>query len=221
MNGLRSRLEQVQARIAAAARRAGRDPASVRLIAVSKLQPAEAIRAAYELGQRDFGENYAQELRDKMELLADLPDIRWHAIGPLQSNKARYVAGRALVHTLDRPELARALLARHRPMRCLVAVNVAEEAQKSGVTPEALPSLLEELRLPDLELAGLMCIPPHGEEPEDARSWFRMLRELRDRHLPGGELSMGMSEDLEVAIEEGATLVRVGTAIFGERPRSS
>ena len=136
---LRARLEQVRAAIASACARAGRDPSEVTLIAVSKTHPAAAIREAYEAGQRDFGENYAQELRDKMRELAELADIRWHAIGHLQTNKARYVAGRALVHTLDREELGRELVRRAGGIvRCLVEVNIGEEPQKSGVAPADL-----------------------------------------------------------------------------------
>jgi len=215
-----ARLSEVRARIAAACAKAGRDPAGVTLIAVSKLQPPEAIREAWAAGQRDFGENYAQELRDKMKALADLPAIRWHAIGHLQTNKVKYVAGKALVHTIDRADLARELVRRGGgSAACLVEVNVADEPQKSGVSPSALHVLLGELRaIEGLEVRGLMCIPPEADDPEEARRWFRALRELRDRHLPGGALSMGMSHDFEVAIEEGATFVRVGTAIFGPRP---
>lgn len=213
-------LAQVRAAIARACEKAGREPAEVTLIAVSKRQPPEAIREAWAAGQRDFGENYAQELRDKMAALADLPDLRWHAIGHLQTNKARYVAGRALVHTLDRAELARELVRRGGGRaRCLIEVNVADEPQKHGVSPAALEALLGELRsIPGLEIAGLMCIPPAAPDPEAARPHFRRLRALRDRHLPGGALSMGMSADFPIAIEEGATFVRVGTAIFGARP---
>lgn len=217
-----SALAAIRARIDDACRRSGRDPASVRLVAVSKKKPPEAIREAYAAGQRDFGENYAQELRDKMAALADLPGIRWHALGPLQTNKAKYVAGKVeLVHTLDRSELARELVKRAAgaPVRALVEVNIGREPQKGGVLPEDLPARLAELReVEGIELAGLMCIPPVDEEAEASRPHYRALRELRDRLLPGGQLSMGMSDDFEVAVEEGATLVRVGTAIFGARP---
>ncbi len=217
-----TRLDAIRAQVEAAARGAGRDPASVTLIAVSKLQPAEAIREAYAAGQRDFGENYAQELRDKLAALADLDGIRWHAIGPLQTNKAKYVAGRVtLVQTLDRVELARELVRRAGPggVDALVEVNVAGEAQKHGVLPAELPSRLAELRAVDgLRVRGLMCIPPAAEDPEASRPYFSRLRALRDERLPGGLLSMGMSADFSIAIAEGATHVRVGTAIFGARP---
>jgi pyridoxal phosphate enzyme (YggS family) len=216
-------LASVRGRLDAACRRAGRDPAAVTLVAVSKKQPPEAIREAYAAGQRDFGENYAQELRDKQAALADLAGIRWHALGPLQTNKAKYVAGKvALLHTLDRVDLAQELARRAggAKVRALVEVNIGREPQKGGVLPEELPERLAALAaVPGIELAGLMCIPPAADDAEASRPHYRALRELRDRLLPGGELSMGMSGDFEVAVEEGATLVRVGTAIFGERQR--
>jgi pyridoxal phosphate enzyme (YggS family) len=208
-------------RVRAAEARAGRPAGSVEVVAVSKLQPPEAIRAAYAAGARAFGENYAQELRDKAELLSDLQGLRWHAIGPLQTNKARYVARSAHVfHALDRLEVAQELSRRRTgpPLAVYVEVNVAGEASKSGVAPEALPALLDSTRaLPGLELVGLMTMPPLG--PADVvRPYFRALGKLaRERGLPG--LSMGSTQDFEAAIEEGATVVRVGTAIFGERPR--
>jgi pyridoxal phosphate enzyme (YggS family) len=208
-------------RVRAAEARAGRPAGSVEVVAVSKLQPPEAIRAAYAAGARAFGENYAQELRDKAESLSDLQGLRWHAIGPLQTNKARYVARSAHVfHALDRLEVAQELSRRRTgtPLAVYVEVNVAGEASKSGVAPEALPALLDSVRaLPGLELVGLMTMPPLG--PADAvRPYFRALGKLaRERGLRG--LSMGSTGDFEAAIEEGATVVRVGTAIFGERPR--
>lgn len=217
---LAQRLAEVRERIADACRLANRTAEEITLVAVSKTHPPEMIREAWAAGQRDFGENYAQELRDKMRALDDLEGIRWHAIGHLQTNKARYVAGKALVHTLDRVELARELVRRAAGARvaALVEVNIASENQKSGVLPAELPGRLAELsQVEGLEVAGLMCIPPHSAAAEDSRRWFRLLRELRDVHLPAGALSMGMSQDYEVAVEEGATLVRVGTAIFGER----
>lgn len=220
---LEDRWTKVRGRVEAACTRAGRDPAEVTLIAVSKTRSVDEIRTLLDLGQRDFGENYAQELRDKMRELADRPELRWHAIGHLQTNKARYVAGKALVHTVDRQGIARELVRRAGgPVACLVEVNVASESGKSGVTPQDLPTLLAELQeVEGLRVIGLMCIPPVATAPEEARPWFRELRALRDRHVPGGALSMGMSADFEVAIEEGATLVRVGSAIFGPRGRQS
>lgn len=213
-------LARVQAEIAAACARAGRAPSSVRLIAVSKTQPLELLRTALAAGQRALGENYAQELREKSDALQG---VEWHFLGSLQTNKARLVVGRAaLIHTCDRAALATELAKRAagQVQRVLIEVNVGREPQKAGVTPEDAPALLEQIRaLPSLECRGFMCIPPVAGSGanSDPRPHFRALRELRDRLLPGGELSMGMSADFAVAIEEGATLVRVGTAIFGAR----
>ena len=196
-------------------------PAGVTLVAVSKAQPAEAIREAYAAGQRDFGENYAQEWRAKADALDDCPDLRWHFIGGLQTNKAKLIAGRvAYVHTVDRLELARELsrrlAARQAGLRVFIEVNVAGEVSKEGCSPEAATERAAAVRgLPALELAGLMCVPPAGGDP---RPHFRLLRSLRDR-LGLKELSMGMSGDWREAVEEGATFVRIGTAIFGERPK--
>jgi len=195
-------------------------PAGVALVAVSKTQPASAIREAYAAGQRDFGENYAQEWREKADALADLADLRWHFIGGLQTNKVKYLAGRvAYVHTLDREELARELSRRFAQKgavaRVLLEVNTGDETSKSGCAPADAPRLCEAARaLPAIEVAGLMCIPPADRDP---RPHFRLLRELRDR-LGLAELSMGMSGDWQVAVEEGATMVRIGAAIFGARP---
>lgn len=217
-----ARLAEIQRRLRAACERVGRSPEEVTLLAVSKLQHASAIREAYAVGQRAFGENYAQELRDKATELADLEGLEWHAIGPLQTNKAKYVAKVAhAFHALDRLELA-AELSRRRtgaPLRCFLEVNLAGEASKSGVSPEGLPALHAAVKgLPNLELIGLMSLPPLPESPEASRLPFRRLRELaRSLGLPG--LSMGTTADFEIAIEEGATHVRIGTAIFGERPR--
>jgi PLP dependent protein len=212
-------LEAVQARIATACAHAGRDPATVRLIAVSKLQPIDLIRAAYVAGHRDFGENYAQELRDKARALAELPDLRWHAIGPLQTNKAKYVAAVAhTFHALDRLEVAEELGRRRvgAPLRCLLEVNVAGEASKSGVSPDEAPDLLERVRrVPNLEVVGLMNMPPlEGDAAASAES--RTNAAAAQLGLP--ERSMGTTGDFESAIAHGATLVRVGTAIFGPRP---
>jgi pyridoxal phosphate enzyme (YggS family) len=195
-------------------------PAGVTLVAVSKTQPAEAIREAYAAGHRDFGENYAQEWREKADALADLADLRWHFIGGLQTNKVKYLAGRvAAIHTLDRIELAREISRRFEAKgataRAFLEVNVAAEATKSGCPPADAPALAAAVRaLPGIELAGLMCIPPPQDDP---RPHFRALRALRDRLGLAG-LSMGMSADWRIAVEEGSTCVRIGTAIFGERP---
>jgi len=211
-------LIRVRERIAAACARAGRAPDSVKLIAVSKTQPLEKLRVALDAGQRAFGENYAQELREKAEALGG--GVEWHFIGALQTNKVRLVVGRAaLIHTCDRLSLAQELARRARNaglvQRALIEVNAGREPQKAGALPEDVPALLEQIAaLGSLQCEGLMCIPPAAGDP---RSHFRALRELAARlRLP--ELSMGMSADYETAIEEGATLVRVGTAIFGERP---
>ena len=227
-------LAQVRERIAAAERAAGRAPGSVRLLAVSKKMTADDVRAALAAGQRAFGENYAQELRDKRAALAhDLtpPTLphppEWHFIGPLQSNKVKYVAGQvALAHTVDSAALVEAIEARGLPQACLVQVNVAGEAQKRGIAPDELPALLDRFAtMSHVTCAGLMVIPPFTDDPDDARPHFAALRALRDReaararpHVALRELSMGMSGDLEVAVAEGATIVRVGTAIFGARP---
>lgn len=219
-------LNRVRARLAAALASAGRAPDSARLIAVSKFHPASAIRAAYAEGQRDFGENYVQELEQKAAELSDLSDLRWHMIGHLQRNKARSVTPLvSLIHTVHSLELARELDKRATtPLSVLVEVNVGGEAQKSGCPPEALSALLLALGQAErLRCRGLMCVPPHTEDPSGARPYFEQLRALRDAHggaerLP--ELSMGMTADLEYAIAAGASIVRVGTAIFGERPRA-
>lgn len=226
-DAIATRLAAVRERIRRAALAAGRDPESVRLLAVSKTKPVEAIRAAYAAGQRDLGENYAQELADKAAQLADLPGLRWHMIGHLQRNKAKLVTKVAsFVHTVDSVRLAeelgkRAAESGRERLTALVEVNVGGEAQKSGCSPEELGPVLDAIeRQPGLALAGLMTVPPHTEDPAGARPFFDRLVALRDAHggvvrLP--ELSMGMTHDLEHAIAAGATWVRVGTAIFGER----
>ncbi len=220
------RLAATRARIDEATLRANRPPGSVRLVAVSKTKPAEAIRIAYAAGQRDFGENYIQELVDKATELADLPDLRWHFIGSLQRNKAKLATNLAhLIHTVDRDELVEALDKRAetigKTLQILIEVNVGDESSKSGVRVETFPALLARAqRASHLQVRGLMAIPPFLDDPEAVRPFFSKLRQLRDAHggasfLP--ELSMGMSHDCTVAIAEGATLVRVGTAIFGSR----
>lgn len=224
--GIANRLQDVRDRIATAAQRAGRAKEEVRLIAVSKKMPPEAIRAAHAAGQRDFGESYAQELAQKAATLGDLPDLAWHAIGRLQRNKAKLVAGIAtLIHSVDREDLAVELDRRAatcgRTLRVLIEVNVGGEATKGGCAPDDVGRLLDvAARCPHLRVSGLMTIAPFLDDPGDVRPFFAALRALRDAHggaatLP--ELSMGMSHDFEAAIAEGATLVRVGTAIFGPR----
>ena len=219
------RLALVRARVAEAALRAGRRPESVRLLAVSKTKTIEEVRAAHAAGQRELGENYVQELVTKAAALSDLPDVRWHVIGPLQRNKVKQIVSVAsLVHTVDRASLAeeieRRAAAIDRVIPVLLEVNVSGEASKAGCSPEEAPALAAAVRaMPHVKLEGLMTIPPDTDDREEARPFFRALRELRD-HLGGDlpELSMGMSHDFEIAIEEGATIVRVGTAIFGARP---
>jgi len=229
MGTVAENIETIRARIRAAAERAGRDPQSVRLVAVSKRQSLAAIREAMVCGQRVFGENYLQEAEDKVAALGQ--GLVWHCIGHLQSNKARIAAEVfACIETIDRLKLAKALETRlaelGKTMPILVQVNVGGEAQKAGVAPEEAGQLCHELQqFPHLKLQGLMTMPPFVEDPEESRGYFRQLRllgeELTSQGLLGQqgpmELSMGMSGDFEVAIEEGATLVRVGTALFGER----
>jgi len=230
-----ARLAKVRARIEKACARADRDPATVRLVAVSKRHPPEAIREAHAAGQRDFGENYAQELRDKAAALADLEGLRWHFIGPMQRNKVRYLVGTTfLCHAIDRLEAARALSERSVREQvvsaCLLAVHLGGETSKHGAPPAEVPALLEACQtLPGIAVRGLMSLPPYAAAPEETRPYFQELARLRAQLAPSldqaggrntfGELSMGMSHDLEVAIEEGATLVRIGTALFGERPQ--
>ncbi len=214
-------LQSVQARIDAALARSRRPPGSAELIAVSKKHPPAAIAAFHALGQRSFGENYAQELRDKAAELGQLRGLLWHAIGPLQVNKAKYIAQVAHVfHALERIEVAEELSRRRTgaPLLCYVEVNLAGEQTKRGLAPEAVAPFVDAVRaLPRLEVVGLMCLPPFTETPEHSRSHFRALAALALRCGLRG-LSMGTTADFEVAIEEGATAVRVGTALFGERP---
>ena len=230
MSAIEAGLERVRARLAAALLGAGRAPDSARLVAVSKFQPPSAIRDAYAAGQRDFGENYVQELEQKAAELADLSELRWHMIGHLQRNKARVVVPlAAMIHTVHSSELAQeldkraALVPTGARLAVLIEVNVGGEAQKSGCAPEALSGVLNALDAAQhLRLVGLMCVPPHTAEAADSRPFFDELARLRALHggaerLP--ELSMGMTADLEYAVAAGATIVRVGTAIFGERPR--
>jgi pyridoxal phosphate enzyme (YggS family) len=220
------RLQAVLARIDAAAARAGRDPATVRLLAVTKQHPAAAVAAAAAAGQRDFGENYVQEGVAKIAALGDQP-LTWHFIGQLQSNKTREVAAHfQWVHTLDRERIATRLDAQcpHHaaPLQVLLQVKLDDEPGKGGAEPAELPRLAEFVAgLPRLRLRGLMCLPRPAEEESAQRLPFRRLRELLEDLNRRGHaldtLSMGMSADLEAAVLEGATLVRIGTAIFGPR----
>ena len=219
--------QAMQQRIARAADAAGRDPATIRLLAVSKSMPAEAIRAVHALGQRAFGENYVQEATAKMTALADLPDIEWHLIGPLQRKKARAAAAQfAWEQTIDGVALAERVSAtreaRQGPLDVCVQVNISAETSKSGIAPgDALALARAVVALPRLALRGFMGIAAPTAEVELQRAQFRMLREIlaaaRAEGLMLDTLSMGMSDDLEAAIAEGATLIRVGSALFGPR----
>lgn len=227
-------IAQIRERIRAAAARAGRDAGSITLMAVSKTFPPEAIREAYAAGIRVFGENRVQEFAGKAEALRDLSDARWHMIGHLQSNKAAKAA--ELFHGVDSIDSLRlaeklndAARTAEKKLKVVLEVNVGGEAAKSGIDPESaeLDHLLAAAnRLENLEFRGLMTIPPYTEDPQGARPYFQKLREVRERLLERSfpavslnELSMGMSHDFEVAIEEGSTCVRVGTAIFGGRAK--
>jgi pyridoxal phosphate enzyme (YggS family) len=216
----------VRERIARAAARAGRAAEPIRLVAVAKRHPAGAVREAHALGLRIFGENYAQELVAKAAEVGPLADIEWHMIGHLQTNKARLVAPViGMIHTIDAPHIATELGKRAakigRTIGALIEVNVAKDAAKTGCAPDELAAIIDAVRSANnLALRGLMTMPPYSDDAEASRPFFAALRELQARHggpaaLP--ELSMGMSHDLESAVAEGATMVRVGTAIFGER----
>ncbi len=223
-------LARIRAEIAAACRKCGRDPAGVRLVAVSKTHPAARVEEARAAGQRCFGESYVQEFLAKADQVHS--DAEWHFIGHLQSNKVKALAGRVtLIHSVDRLSLAgeidRQWGALGQRAGVLIEVNLGGEGSKAGIAAEGLAELVRGVAaLPHLEVRGLMAIPPWNPDPEEVRPSFRRLRELAAEiealALPGvamAELSMGMSHDFAVAIEEGATLVRVGTAIFGERPQ--
>jgi pyridoxal phosphate enzyme (YggS family) len=224
------RVAAVRERISRAAARAGRPAAEVTLVAVGKMHPPEQIREAFEAGLRDFGENKVQEAEAKIAALADLTaaGARWHMVGHLQANKTRKaVTLFDLIHSVDEAALARRLekaaAEQGRRMRVLVQVEQAQQGSKFGLDQARLFPALEAMRgLKSVRVEGLMGFPPYEEDPDKVRPYFRRLRELRDEALSrdlllGRELSMGMSHDLEVAVEEGATLVRVGTAVFGER----
>ena len=218
--GFRERLAKVRERIERAAERARRDPAGIMLLAVTKVFPAAVVREAYESGLRDFGENYVQEFEGKAAQLGDMKDARFHLIGHLQSNKARRAA--ELFHTIqtvDTPKLASRLNDASRALDVMLEVKLSPEEAKSGADPNELPELIAAVReCPNLRLLGLMTMPPWSDDPEPSRPYFRRLRELGERHRLR-HLSMGMSHDLEAAIEEGSTCVRVGTALFGKRKK--
>lgn len=217
-------MRSVEDRIAAALDRSGRPRTAVTLVAVSKKFSADCIRVAYQAGLRDFGENYVQEFAAKRQDLADLPDIRVHLIGHLQSNKARLACELFhVVHTVDSPKLLTRLDAaaaeRQATLRILVEIKLSEEQSKTGIDPETLPQIISVARsCKHLALRGLMTMPPWSDDPETSRPYFRALTELAKK-FDLADLSMGMSNDFEAAIEEGATIVRVGTALFGRRPK--
>ena len=228
MTTISDRLRLVKQRIAAAAKAAGRDPAAVSLLAVSKTWGLDAVREAAAAGQRAFGENYVQEGADKVEALR-AEGLEWHFIGPLQSNKTRPVANAFdWVHSIDRLKIAERLADQRAadlaPLKVCIQVNVSAEESKSGVAPAQLSALAHAVAaLPRLQLRGLMCIPEPSADPAVLRARFALLRELQAALVADGlaldTLSMGMSQDIELAVAEGATMVRVGSAIFGERSR--
>jgi hypothetical protein len=221
MEALAERLAAVRGRIARAAERARRDPAEITLLAVTKMFPAATIRQAYELGLREFGENYVQEFEGKAPEVKDLAGARFHLIGHLQSNKS----GRAaelfqVIETVDSSKLARRLDTAGGKLDVMLEVKLSPEEGKSGAEPAALAGLIPAVRAcSNLRLLGLMTMPPWSEDAEASRPYFRRLRELAQAHGLT-QLSMGMSHDLETAIEEGATCVRVGTALFGRRQKA-
>jgi pyridoxal phosphate enzyme (YggS family) len=214
------RLIEVRERMERACARARRNPQSVRLLAVTKVFGPEAIREAYEAGLRDFGENYVQEMERKAPAFADLKDTRFHLIGHLQSNKTKKAAQLfSSIDSIDSPKLASRLDAEMRPLDAMIEVKLSDEETKSGADPADLSAIVDAVRgSKNLKLTGLMTVPPWSEDAELSRPCFAKLRELAARHSIS-ELSMGMSNDLEVAIEEGATWVRVGTALFGKRKK--
>jgi pyridoxal phosphate enzyme (YggS family) len=217
---LKDRLDQVETRIAKAVARAGRNRADITLIAVTKKFPAAVIREAYQAGIREFGENYVQEFEAKRADLTDCTAARFHLIGHLQSNKSKKAAEIFhVIQTVDSAKLANRLNAEEKPLDVMIEVKLSAEEAKAGASPEEIPALVETIRAcRNLQLLGLMTMPPWSDDAEPSRPYFARLRELaekgRVRHL-----SMGMSHDLEVAIEEGATMVRIGTALFGPRKK--
>ena len=232
MTNIADNIAQIRQRIASACQRVARDSNEVHLIAVSKVKPAELIEAAFASGQRLFGESYVQEFREKAPAVQ--APVDWHFIGGLQSNKVKYLRGKvSMIHSVDRLSLAEEISRQwqklDRPINILLQVNIGDEASKSGCAPEQLEELVVAVaKLPQLQICGLMCLPPNCASAEDVRPFFRSLRDLARRidelKLPNvsmRELSMGMSGDFEIAVEEGATMVRVGTAIFGERIRKN
>jgi len=220
MDTLADRLSAVRARIGNAAQKARRDPGEITLLAVTKIFPASTIREAYALGLREFGENYVQELESKSPELGHLPEARFHLIGHLQSNKTKKAAELfRVIQTVDTPKLARRLDDTGQLLDVMLEVKLSEEDAKSGADPADLQTLIDAVSdCPNLQLLGLMTMPPWSADPEHSRPYFRRLRELADKYELK-HLSMGMSHDLETAIEEGSTCVRIGTALFGKRKK--
>ncbi len=221
METLQEKLAVVRQRIAQAAERARRDPSDITLLAVTKVFPASAIREAYDLGLREFGENYVQEFENKAPEVGHLPGARFHLIGHLQSNKSRKAAELfQVIQTVDSARLAHRLDETGGTLDVMLEVKLSPEQAKSGADPAELPALIESVRAcAHLRLLGLMTMPPWSDDPEASRPYFRRLHELAVEHGLQ-QLSMGMSHDLETAIEEGATCVRVGTALFGKRRKA-
>jgi pyridoxal phosphate enzyme (YggS family) len=230
MNSIAANITAIRARIDAACQRSGRDPQQVKLIAVSKIKPAELIEEAYAAGQQLFGENYVQEFCAKADQIK-VP-LRWHFIGALQSNKVKYLRAQvAMIHSVDRLSLAKEINRQWSKLGSkidiLLQINIGEEESKAGCSEFDSIQLVKDVsKLEFIQIRGLMCLPPHCDDPQQVRPYFRRMRNLSEeiaaQDLPGvamDELSMGMSGDFEVAVEEGATLVRVGTAIFGERTK--
>jgi hypothetical protein len=226
MSSIAQSLEEIRNRVTVLERRYGRTPGAVRVLAVSKTKPPEAVRAAAEIGQREFGENHVQDALTKLDALADM-DLVWHFIGPIQSNKTRVIAARFhWVHSIDRAKIARRLNEQRPdglpPLEVCIQVNLSGETSKSGVEPQQVEELAEVLsELPRLRLRGLMTLPRPCDELEDQRRPFAALRGILETLNAGGlaldTLSMGMTNDMEAAIAEGATIIRIGTAIFGAR----
>lgn len=225
MHPISKKLSELRKQIAHSAQKAGREPSSIKLVAASKFQSIENIKAAYEAGQRIFGENYAQELREKAEQLPK--DIEWHMIGNVQRRNFKHLLPHcACLESLDSLELAETIEKRSpQPFTAFLQINIGDESSKSGLSHADTLSFVTQLKaFPKIKVLGLMCIPPFSEDPEDSRPYFAQLRELRDEinvtallPQPMTELSMGMSHDFAVAIEEGATVVRIGSAIFPPR----
>ncbi len=225
---IKDNISNIRQRIDSACHQAGRDPQSVHLLAVSKKKPLADIEEAAAAGQKMIGENYVQEFVAKYDDCT--ADVDWHYIGALQSNKVKQLRGKvAMIHSVDRLSLAKEINKQwakcDRPVEILIQVNIGAEATKAGVSADDLEELVRQIaELPNLRIRGLMAIPPHSADPEESRHWFRAMRQLADSIAELGlpdvsmkELSMGMSDDFEIAIEEGATMIRIGTAIFGAR----